>query len=124
MPKILKISLIALTCILLLVGSWFVYSKLTEKPDFEGWAQSAVPPGTPREEAVEILESRAWYDELGHTDLFFYGSHRYNRALLLEVDYDQLENGEYVVARVYYVEQYLWHTTSPYTSRINRSRFK
>ncbi len=80
-----------------------------------GRARQQVPIGMPREEAIRILGSQAWYHQPcgRHTiksDLFFFGSHQYDRADVVIVTSYPGES-EYVVVRVdTFYEANAWHT--------------
>lgn len=95
-------------------------------------ARNLVTAGTLRNEAIRVLSEEAWYHQpcqnlVGGkletiTDLFFFGSHKYDEADIVIVTSKPLNN-EFVVAReVGSFEPYLWH--SVYGDCIQRDRFE
>ena len=89
-------------------------------------AAQQVPYGTPRDDAVEILSQEAWYHQpcrrgVSIKDLFFYGSHRYDKADIVIVDSSPRDEG-YEVVRISTFESYAWHTA--YRDCIDRGMFE
>ncbi len=90
-------------------------------------ARELVAIGDTREKAVDVLGSEAWYHEPCYmservaTDLFFYGSHSYDRADIVIVRY-VAEGGEYKVEFIGSFEPNEWHTA--YANCIDRDRFE
>ncbi len=118
------VIVLALGVLLLLVASCHT-SPVDE-------ARNQVSAGTLRDEAIRILSEEAWYHQpcpnlVGGkletiTDLFFFGSHKYDKADIVIVTSESVNN-EFVVAReVGSFEPYLWH--SVYGNCIQRDRFE
>jgi hypothetical protein len=89
-------------------------------------ARQQIPIGMPREEAVRILSSRAWYyqackREGGMDDLFFFGSRRYDEADIVIV-VSSIQDGTYRVLQVGSFEPYAWQAA--YRDCIDRDRFQ
>jgi len=96
-------------------------------PDPLGRAREQVAIGDSREKAIEVLSSEAWYyqpcdmTEEAASDLFFFGSHSYDRASIVIVDSIR-EDGEYRVDMISSFESYAWHTA--YANCVDRKRFE
>jgi hypothetical protein len=86
-------------------------------------ARSRVSVGTKRDEAIQTLGATSWYHQpcWERTDLFFYGSHEYDRAEIVILRSD-LVDGEYVVVSIDGFESYAWQTA--YADCIQRGRFE
>lgn len=89
-------------------------------------AKRLVPIGMFREEAIQILDSEAWYHQecpspVRITDLFFYGSHQYDEADIVILE--SLPEGEiYRVAHIGTFEPNAWHTA--YRDCVRRDKFE
>ncbi len=88
-------------------------------------ARKKVPIGTPREEAIRILNEEAWYhqpcpNQVTIDDLFFFGSHKYDEAEVVIVGSEPID-GVFVVYDVSSFESYAWHTA--YQDCLQRDRF-
>jgi hypothetical protein len=77
------------------------------RPTLLQWAQENVRVGSSREEAARVLGEKAWYHgSCGHssterlTDVFLFGSHRFDQFLGIVVYRDRVD-GEYQVSGVY-----------------------
>jgi hypothetical protein len=85
-----------------------------------------VPVGTSRGDAIAILSQKAWYhqacpDQGGFTDLFFFGSHQYDKADIVIVD--SMPRGEgHEVVMISTFESYAWHTA--YKDCFDRDMFE
>lgn len=89
-------------------------------------ARELVSVGDLRKDAIEILNSEAWYHQPCENrssidDLFFYGDQHYDKADIVIVT-SILEDGEYWVSEISSFEPYAWHTA--YADCIDRDRFK
>ena len=94
-----------------------------QRPTAVETARSQVPIGTRREEAIETLGATAWYHQpcWDRIDLFFYGSHNYDRAEIVILS-SKLVDGVYVVDSIDGFEPNAWHTA--YRDCIQRERFE
>jgi hypothetical protein len=89
-------------------------------------AREQVVVGDLRDDAVAALEASAWYYQPCHygdlvEDLFFFGSHQYDKAQIVIVSSEPDED----VYRVYQVssfESYTWHTA--FGDCVDRTRFE
>jgi len=75
-------------------------------------AREQVPVGTTREEAIRILSQEAWYHQecpnrITIDDLFFYGSHEYDKAEIVIVGSEPVDD-EFIVHRLGSFESYAW----------------
>lgn len=115
---------LALGALLLLVAGCYA-SPLEE-------ARKQVTTGTLRDDAIQILNEKAWYHQVCHhrigtefetiEDLFFFGSHKYDRADIIIVTSAPV-NSVFVVNReIGSFDPYLWH--SVYGDCIQRDRFE
>jgi len=91
-----------------------------------GRAREQVAIGDLREDAVATLEESAWYYQPCHyrdlvEDLFFFGSHRYDKAQIVIVS-SEIDEGVYRVYQISSFEPYAWHTA--YKDCIDRTRFE
>ena len=90
-------------------------------------ARQQVPVGTIRENAIAILSQEAWYhepcsvDDVYSTDLFFFGSKKYDEAEIVIVDSRAVE-GVLQVYQVSTFESYAWQ--GGYRDCIDRSKFE
>lgn len=89
-------------------------------------ARERLPLGTTREDAIEILNQQAWYHqpcprEDSFIDLFFFGSHEYEKADIVIVD-SRLEDETYRIVSLSSFEPYAWHTA--YKDCIQRDSFE
>lgn len=89
-------------------------------------ARSQVPIGTPRDDAIAILSRTAWYHQpcpnrVTIDDLFFYGSHEYDKAEVVIVGSEPKE-GVYVVYQIGSFESYAWQAA--YQDCIQREKFE
>lgn len=89
-------------------------------------AREQVEIGDLRTDAVTALTAEAWYHQSCYrldsiVDLFFYNSHKYDKADIVIVT-SLLKNKEYRVSDISSFEPYLWH--SVYSDCIDRSRFE
>jgi hypothetical protein len=115
---------LALGFLLFLVASCYT-SPLDE-------ARKQVPAGTLRDDAIRVLTEKAWYHQpcpnlVGGeletiTDLFFFGSHKYDKADIVIVTSKPV-NGIFVVdGDLGSFEPYLWQAV--YQDCIQRERFE
>jgi hypothetical protein len=89
-------------------------------------ARALVPIGTPRDETIKILSARSWYYQDctrggGGSDLFFFGSHKYEKAFIVIVNYNGSHRSGFTVGAIGSLENYAWH--APYADCIDQSRF-
>jgi hypothetical protein len=89
-------------------------------------AREQVPIGTTREDAISILGEASWYHQpcpssVTIDDLFFFGSHEYDKADVVIVR-SEPKNGIYVVYGVSSFESYAWHTA--YADCLQRDKFE
>lgn len=89
-------------------------------------ARELVAIGDLRDHAISILSAEAWYhqtcrNQRSIADLFFYGSHKYDKADIVIVT-STLENHEYRVSKISSFESYAWHTA--YRDCVDRSKFE
>lgn len=111
---------VLLTCLVLCVAGCTSVSRVDE-------ARSRVPLGTPRNEAVQILQAGSWYHAICQRqeeviqDLLFFGSRGYDEAEILIVR-SLLQNDSYVVRHIGTFESNAWHTA--YKDCIQRDKFQ
>lgn len=89
-------------------------------------ARKQVPIGTRRDDAIRILSETAWYHQpcpnrVTIDDLFFFGSHRYDKAEVVIVGSEPID-GVFVVYDIGSFEPYAWHAT--YQDCLQRDRFE
>lgn len=90
-------------------------------------ARQQVPSGTLRDAAINILSERAWYHQacpnrVTVDDLFFFGSHKYDKAEVVIVNSEPV-NGVFVVYQVgSFDEANAWHAA--YRDCLQRERFE
>lgn len=90
-------------------------------------AREQISIGTPREDAINILNGGAWYyqpcevNEDIATDLFFFGSHSYEGAEIVILR-SKKEATTYRVVDIGGFEPYIWQKL--YKSCIQRDRFE
>jgi len=91
-------------------------------------AQRLIPPGTPREEAVAILGRDSWYHQECRysagsvTDLFFYGSRRWDEATILIVG-STFRDGQFRVTGIgTFADAAPWQAT--FANCVQRDRFE
>ena len=88
--------------------------------------KDVILPGMEREKAIEVLQKSAWYYQECPRgdyveDLFFFGSHHYDRAEILIVDSD-LTVSPSTVRGIGTFDPYAWHTA--YADCIEREQFE
>lgn len=89
-------------------------------------ARKQVPIGMLRDDAIRILGEKAWYHQpcsnlVTIDDLFFYGSHKYDKAGVVIVSSEPMD-GVFVVYKISSFESYAWHTS--YQDCIRRDKFE
>lgn len=89
-------------------------------------AKQQVAIGTLREDAIQILNKEAWYHQpctnvTTVDDLFFYGSHKYDKAEVV-IMRSTLNAGTYKVTELGSFEANAWH--SAYADCVDRRRFE
>jgi len=89
-------------------------------------ARKQVPMGMLRDDAIRILNEKAWYHQpcpnrVTIDDLFFYGSHKYDKAEVVIVG-SEPKDGMFVVYDIGSFESYAWHAA--YQDCIQRGKFE
>ena len=110
--------------LLIVICLLFLMLACDSQPSTLEKARELVAIGESREEAIEILSKEAWYHQpCGDSeDLFFYGDHHYDRAVIVIVE-SVLKDGEYKVGNIgSFDEPNPWHTL--YGRCIDRTRFE
>jgi hypothetical protein len=111
--------------LMLLLISLVTTACTTHEMPYETY-KDRIRPGMEREKAIEVLQESAWYYQECPRgdyveDLFFFGSHRYDRAEILIVDSD-LTVSPSTVRGIGTFEPYAWHTA--YADCIEQERFE
>ena len=110
----------------------FIWIAACEQPvrPYEHF-KAMIKPGMERSEAVKLLQASAWYYQMCPrksiepksnfvADLFFFGSHQYDKAeIVIVISYP--ENDKLIVDQIGTFEPYAWHTG--YADCIQRDRF-
>ena len=116
----------------ILVASTFIFgtlrTSLASSPPIEQ-ARELVSIGMSRDKTIELLSADAWYHQPCQesypnvaTDLFFYNSHRYDKADIVVVHYLLSENGEFQVSSIITCRPPCWQ--SLFEASIDRTQFE
>jgi hypothetical protein len=111
---------VLLTCIICLqLGCKSYTNPLIE-------SRTLIPVGTSRDEAIRVLSEKSWYyQDCTHggsgSDLFFFGSHKYDEAFIVIVSYDRFDDNR-SVSSLFGFEYYAWQTA--YADCIDKNRFE
>ncbi|MBK7200667.1 hypothetical protein [Candidatus Amarolinea dominans] len=89
-------------------------------------ARKQVSVGTLRDDAIRILSEKAWYHQpcpnrITIDDLFFFGSHKYDKAEVVIVTSEPIA-GVFVVYDLGSFEPYAWHAA--YQDCLQRKQFE
>ena len=122
MKTALKINLSITLISVLLYWGYMIHDSYSYHFYALEWAPVAVPIGMPQDDAIAILEEKAWYYQPcgDGTDLFFYDSHDYDKTTIL-IMMSKIKGEEYQVRQLSTFEAYMWQLC--YGDCIDRSRF-